>query len=128
MPLTDAQTQSLIRHLATDVMGWKMQSGKHDGFACGSDGASHSLWGGFSILAPRWNPTTDGSAMMQVWEAAREKDYTGSLINCYPSANGWVATVWDDTPLVVASARTDSGPLALCLAVGRATGWEEPTT
>jgi len=116
--MTDAQKQSLIRHLA-GVMEWTCQP------SCPVDGYSSTSFLDEYGHERRLDPTSWLDAGM-VWERAREM---GVYVTLHGNPKeGWKAYYPIDLhrSLTLERADADSGPLALCLAVARATGWEEP--
>ena len=113
MPPTNRDA-ALIEHLAIAVMGWYQES--INGAPC---------WWASTLPQARvsqWNPTNCGSAMMQVWEAARRK---GIYVELRCRYQDWQAQ-WPDKYQIFQSVCASSGPRAICEAVAKATGWVEP--
>lgn len=117
--LTPEQRRRVTEWLAERVMGWKVERHATKPIVWVHDDAGDIWYLARPISAPYirigfWSPLDSGSDTMQVWEKAREK---GIRIRLSGNDTEWVAS---DHDCVIEVA--PSGPLAISLAVFRATG------
>jgi hypothetical protein len=113
--LTPEQRRAVTEWLAK-VMGWELRTTSRGGVLAGPVGGGIFCLSGPSFM-PRWSPLDSWQDAGQVWEKAQFKGYYIKLCN-QQMGSPWFADVQRCNDISFG----DSGPLAISLAVFRATG------